>query len=64
MKAVVKVIQEPTYVKITCPFCNNEIEVSFNHMLSLYGCCEYWSNELFECEYCERLFTISSVEGI
>lgn len=63
LKTDLEVICEPTWVKMCCPHCDEEIEIDYDEftrsMIGEYWC--DWEGELITCEHCDEIFEIGCV---
>lgn len=60
LKTDLEVICEPSWVKICCPYCDEEYHVDYNEFAKDMGnewWCD-WEGEFVTCEHCHETFEI------
>lgn len=63
LKVDLEVICEPTWVKIQCPYCDEEYHINYNEFakdMSNEWWCD-WEGEIIICEHCNEIFEIDCV---
>lgn len=63
-KTDIQIVSEPTWVKLNCPYCDEEIEMDYDEFSDLMteSYPGDWSGEKIECPYCNREIEINDVE--
>lgn len=59
----ISIFSAPTLVRFECPYCEEEIEISYDDFCDKIGA-EYcdWCCSKFQCPECDEYFEISYVE--
>lgn len=57
-----KVVQTIHHISVCCPYCNKELELSYNDMVDMAGECCDWNYSSIDCPECNENIKVKSVD--
>jgi len=62
--ACIEVISIPSHISLTCPHCDEELEISYAKFCDMVGEPCDWKYSTLDCPDCEKSIEIDSVDWV